>query len=122
MNIKRKIVALSSLGMSLVPSLALAQTVSGQINRIDDVFTIVQQFITRATPFLIGLAVFVIIFGVFKYILNAGDEEEVKKARWYILWGVVGVFVMISIWGLVNILYDTFQLNNNTLPVPQIFP
>jgi Na+/proline symporter len=122
MNIKRKIVALSSVGLSLLPTLAFAQSVSGNINRIDDVFNIVEAFITRATPFLIGLAVFVIIFGVFKFILNADNEEERKAARYYIFWGVIGVFVMISIWGLVNILSQTFNLSNNPLPPPQIFP
>ena len=121
MNIKRKILALGSTASFLLPSLALAQ-VSGQINRVDDLFTIVESFINRATPFLIGLAVFVIIFGVFKFILNAANEDERKAARSYIFWGVIGVFVMISIWGLVNILYDTFGLTNNPLPPPQIFP
>lgn len=122
MNIKKKILALGSFSLLSVPTFALAQTVSGQINRVDDVFTIVELFINRATPFLIGLAVFVIIFGVFKFILNAANEEERKAARSYIFWGVIGVFVMISIWGLVNILYDTFWLTNNPLPPPVIFP
>ncbi|MDO8594173.1 MAG: hypothetical protein Q7R93_01520 [bacterium] len=71
-------------------------------------------------PFIIGLAVFVIIWGIFTYIAHAAEEEKRAEARKFITWGVVGVFCMISIWGFVVILINTFGLestiNGNQIP------
>jgi len=70
-------------------------------------------------PFIIGLAVFVIIWGIFTYIAQAADEEKRAQARQYIVWGVIGVFFMISIWGFVTILVNTFGLDS-TIKADQI--
>lgn len=48
-------------------------------------------------PFIIGLAVFVILWGIFLYITKAAEEEKRAEAKRFILWGVVGVFVMLSL-------------------------
>lgn len=78
-------------------------TISGLLARI-------QGILNSIVPFIIGLAVFVIIWGIFKYILHAAEEEKRAEARAYIIWGIVGVFFMLSIWGFVNILVNTFDL------------
>lgn len=72
---------------------------------------IVQGIIDKLVPFIIGLAVFIIVWGIFGYISHSADEEKRAQARQFIVWGVVGVFCMLSIWGFVNILYNTFTLD-----------
>lgn len=61
---------------------------------------------------LTALAVFMVIFGIFKFIIHADDETERAKGRWAILWGIVGLFLMFSIWGLVYLLVNTFGLQH----------
>lgn len=39
-----------------------------------------------------------------------------------ILWGVIGVFLMLSVWGLVNILVNTFWLNTTVPSVGNVVP
>ncbi len=85
----------------------------------------IQGILDNIVPFIVGLAVFVIIWGIFTYITQASNEEKREEAKKYILWGVVGVFMMLSIWGFVNILLNTFsldnQINSDTIPkVPQL--
>ena len=67
--------------------------------------------INTLLPFIIGLAVLVIVWGLFNYIAGAGDEEKRAQAKQYIIWGIIGLFIMVSVWGLVNILARTFDLN-----------
>jgi hypothetical protein len=68
-------------------------------------------------PLIFAVAFLVFIYGVFKYfILSGGDEEAQKSGRQLILWGLIGFFVMFSVWGLVNILINTFGLNSNIRP------
>ena len=62
---------------------------------------------------LIAFAVLYIIFNVVRYIMKADNPEERNKIGLGVLWGIVGLFVILSIWGLVNILSNTFKTNNN---------
>lgn len=109
-----------------LPLVAFAQAsgVGGSLTRIDDVFRVVESFVNRATPFLIGLAVFIIIWGIFKLIYNIGGEDgkSRQEAQRLIFWGIVGVFVMISIWGLIKILINTLNLDTARPNIPDIFP
>ncbi len=66
-----------------------------------------------AVPFVFAAAFIVFIWGVFQtLILGKGDEEKAKAGRSLIIWGIVGFVVMLSVWGLVNIAVNTFNLNN----------
>ncbi|HUQ30215.1 MAG TPA: hypothetical protein VM103_01705 [Candidatus Paceibacterota bacterium] len=59
-------------------------------------------------PMIITLAFAVFIYGVFKYfILHGEDEESRKHGRAFAIWGLLGMVVIFSIWGFVNLLLDT---------------
>ena len=56
----------------------------------------------------LAIAVFVVIVGIVRY-FNAGDNPERRSDAVQLLtWGVITVFVMLTFWGLVNILLATF--------------
>ncbi len=57
-------------------------------------------------------------FYVFKYAV-AGGEDDKSIAKTHIIWGVIGLFIMVSIWGLVSILRHTFDLGGNSTPFAQ---
>lgn len=82
----------------------------------------INMLINTVIPFLVGLAVLVIIWGVFNYISGAGDEEKRAQAKQYIIWGVVGVFIMLSVWGLVNLLTNTAVLDESPDASPLVNP
>lgn len=70
-------------------------------------------------PLIIALAVIVFLWGVLKFITAAGDEKRRKEGRDFIIWGLIGITVMFSIWGLVRILTDTLNLGNTIPTIPQ---
>jgi len=82
----------------------------------------VNRVINYIVPFLVGLAVLVVIYGVFSFISNAADEEARASAKQFIIWGVIGIFIMLSVWGLVSILENTFtfQKNSAAITVPSV--
>lgn len=86
---------------------------NAEITTLAAFFAAIEGIINSIIPFIVGLAVFIIIWGVFTYIAGAGDEEKRAQAKSFIVWGVVGVFIMLSIWGLVNILAGTLRLKKN---------
>ena len=96
-----------------IPSIVGAQPIANAyrvpaLHTITDLIQTVTYYLNLLIPFLIGLGVFLIIVGVVRYVTEAANEEKRKEARQFVLWGVVDVFIMISIWGLVNILLGSF--------------
>lgn len=70
-------------------------------------------------PLLFAVAFIVFIYGVAKsYIFSRGEEGEVERGHKLILWGLVGFAVMISLWGLVNVVVNTFGLGGFGAPRP----
>lgn len=70
-------------------------------------------------PFIVGLTVFVILWGIFNYVVHGAEEEKRTEGRQFILYGIIGLFLMLSVWGLVNVLVNTFSLDN-TIKTEQI--
>jgi uncharacterized membrane protein len=54
-----------------------------------------------------AVALFVFVYGVIEMISKAGDEDARSKGRWHIFGGVVGMFIMLSAWGLINLVANT---------------
>lgn len=71
---------------------------------------------------LVGIALVAFLWGVVKYIAQGDKPEEKKKGLVVIGWGILGLFIMVSVWGFVNLLTDTFFGGNmpSQPPIPQI--
>ncbi len=101
----KKLVITSALIFPALTSLAQLTTVTEVVIRLQSVINLI-------IPFIVGLAVLVIVYGIFNFISSAGDEEARATAKQFIIWGIIGVFIMVSIWGLVNILVNSFGTTN----------
>jgi NADH:ubiquinone oxidoreductase subunit 2 (subunit N) len=68
-------------------------------------------------PVLFAIAFIVFLWGAFQtFIMGATSEETKDKGKGLMLWSLIGFFVMISIWGLVNILTGSVTFSDNTGP------
>ncbi|KKR70174.1 MAG: hypothetical protein UU13_C0012G0020 [Candidatus Nomurabacteria bacterium GW2011_GWB1_40_7] len=68
-------------------------------------------------PLIFALAMVFFVWGVVKFfIINAGEEAKRAEGKQYMIWGIVALAVMLSIWGLVAVLGTTFNLNTTILP------
>lgn len=103
---------LASVLVGLSPLMALAQQYTPN-QGVGGLFTFAGQVMGRVVPFIISLAVIFLLWNVFTYAI-AGDEEKKKASRINMVYGIVGLFVMVSIWGLVAILQSTFGTSGVT--------
>ncbi|MFA6601660.1 MAG: hypothetical protein WCT02_02255 [Candidatus Paceibacterota bacterium] len=62
---------------------------------------------------LVALAVIFIVYNVVWYIIRPSEAAGKTEAGLNILWGLVGLFIIVSLWGLVNILVGTFGTDSN---------
>jgi hypothetical protein len=77
--------------------------------------TIIGGILSPLVPFLVGLAVVIFIYGVITTIFSEGGEKK-EDGKKFMFWGIIGIFVMVSMWGLVTILQNTFGFSGNELP------
>ncbi len=63
-------------------------------------------------PLLLTVAVVIFLWGLVKYLFKIGGEEGSKGGLQIMLWGIVGLFVMVSIWGLVQLLQQTLNVDS----------
>ena len=56
-----------------------------------------------AVPVIAGLALLVFIWGLVKFISRVGgDEKAVTEGKKLMIWGLIALFIMISIWGILR--------------------
>ncbi|MES2994785.1 MAG: pilin [Patescibacteria group bacterium] len=60
-------------------------------------------------PLIFALAFIAFLWGVFTYfIAGAADEEKRDTGKKFVTYGLIGFFVMVSVWGIVNLLVNSF--------------
>lgn len=112
---------LSILTLAFVPFLASAQEFTFS-RTIDGFLAYLIYLGGRIMPLLILAALVLFLFGIVRLFFFKGAEADNKKNRDFVLYGIVALFVMVSVWGLVNILRSTFSLDNDNIPEPPAIP
>lgn len=61
---------------------------------------------------LFALAVVYFLYGLTRYLLSPDNEEIRKSSKSLMIWGVVGMFIMVSVFGIMNILLSTLGVTD----------
>ena len=122
-NILKK--SLKSLPLAFLPLIAFAQTGSTLCGPIKyskslqwylcEVYKIIGQYLI---PLLMLAATGFFIYGIVMFIKNANNETKRTEYKNYMTWGIVALFVMVSVWGIVAILGQI--VGTDTSVIPQI--
>ncbi len=73
-------------------------TLMSSINRV---------IINPLIVFMFALAIVYFLYGLMQYLLSPDNEEIRKNSKQHMLWGVIGMFIMIAVFGIMNILLTT---------------
>ncbi len=57
---------------------------------------------------LVALAFLFFFFGVVKFIAKSGDSRAVAEGRQQMLWGLIAIFIIVSVWGILRFIYGEF--------------
>lgn len=111
---------LYALPMFLLPFITNAKEVN--FTAFDTLISNISLTVGKIIPLLVGIAVLIFLWGVLKYILSGADDPDKRKeARGFMVWGIVAIFVMISVWGLVGLLSNTLGVSGTSAPkTPQV--
>ncbi len=66
---------------------------------------------TVIVPIIFALAFAAFVWGVVSYFfIHGGEEGKRAEGRNFILWGVIGMAVLFSVWGFVGLLLSTLGI------------
>ena len=68
-------------------------------------------------PLVVSLATAMFVWGVVQYVINSDEEAKKEKGKQFMIWGVIGLTVMFSVWGLVRIVGESFGIK---YAIPQL--
>jgi NADH:ubiquinone oxidoreductase subunit 2 (subunit N) len=111
----KKLVTLLVSVCALIPVAVSAQVLTNTTN----IATGISRIVNILIPIAFTLALLYFFYGVAKYIKSEGSGKE--EGRQIMIWGVVALFVMSSVWGLVFFLRGELGITDDSvIPIPTI--
>ncbi|MDO8604184.1 MAG: pilin [bacterium] len=106
-------------GLMLLPSIAFAAPqLQGGVTSASNLVVFLKDLLNVATGLIFAAAVVFFLWNVFKFVMSAGDEEKRKEGLNGIVYGIIGIAVMASVWGLVGFLTGTAGFTGGTSIAP----
>lgn len=111
----------AALGALILPVFVHAQTFNGAV--LGAYTAGIIDFINKyLIPFIWAIAFIVFLWGVYTYFIAGGaDEEKRSQGKQLVMWAVIGFVIMTSLWGVVNLLTNSFGFGGQNAPKPPTF-
>ncbi len=70
------------------------------------------QIINPIIMFMMALAILVFVWGVVEFLMNqgGGEEKAIAGGKQHIIWGLVGLLIMVGVFGIMRLIINTFGL------------
>jgi heme/copper-type cytochrome/quinol oxidase subunit 2 len=88
---------------ALMPILALAQSWGGE-TYFTDIAGTISGVINILIPAIMGLVFIGFFWFLYKYVMGSAEDKEKSKVG--LFWSVIAIVIMISIYGIANLLQD----------------
>ncbi|MFZ2150216.1 MAG: hypothetical protein WAV15_03590 [Minisyncoccia bacterium] len=62
--------------------------------------------------FLFALAMVFFLYGVLEFILNQENEEAKTNGKSHMLWGIIGLTIMMGVWTILGMIIKTFNIQD----------
>lgn len=96
--------------LALMPAVAFAQDLSNLQTLLESIGGLVD----TALPIVVAIGLLAFFWGLVKYIFTEAKEAGTKL----MIWGLVALFVMVSVWGLVNFIGDSLGVDDTKTVTP----
>ncbi len=73
------------------------------------------KLLPKLIPVLFGMALVVFFWGLARFVWSTSQTGK-AEGKGILLWGVVGLFVAASIWGIVTLVHELFGVEANRTP------
>jgi len=70
-----------------------------------------KQIINPLILLLFALALVYFLYGVFEFISNQTNEEKKTIGKNHMIWGIIGIVIMMGVFTIMNIIMNTFNID-----------
>ncbi len=79
-----------------------------RVTSLTSLITCVTDFIALLIPLGVAAALLVFIWGIAGMVLASGDAKAASDGRAKMLWGILALFVILSLSGIIQLVRSTF--------------
>src|SRR3989344_5431264 len=88
---------------------------SAALQGLEDFFKSLRILLNVAIYHIVGLAVIYFLWGMGQFILkDAGNDKTREDGKKKMLWGIITLFVMVSLFGILNFISKTLDIPINS--------
>ena len=95
----------------LTPFVAFAETLEDTLRTVNNLIGII-------TPIVVAIGLIFFFWGLANLLMNPEKDKDKGTSRDRMIYGILILFVMLSVWGLVGVLQDTFNVGGNQQITP----
>jgi hypothetical protein len=107
--------------MAFSPVLAFAA--EANLGGLSNLVTQFGNIIGKLMPILFILGIVYFFWGLVKFIMGAGDAKKVAEGRGIMIYGIIALAVMASVYGLIGWLQSSLGVQGGgTIPLPVLPP
>ena len=88
-------------------------------NQVEVLLCNIQSLLNSIVPILITLGVVYFVWGVVQYFIFDSEEAK-KKGRERMIYGIIGLAIIISLWGIVTLVTETLGIGRQSFPVAEV--
>lgn len=67
------------------------------------------EILNPVVGFMFALALLYFVYGMYEFIAGADNEDAVSKGREHMLYGIIGMFIMVSAFGILKLICNTIR-------------
>lgn len=112
MRTRLSVISALSASAAFLPLVASAQTLLNTL-------ALFSQFLNSLVYLAITAAILAFFWGLIRYLFNNKGGDDKKQGLEIMMYGILALFVMVSIWGIIQLLQRTFGVTNNQAIIPQ---
>ncbi len=71
---------------------------------------VASEIINPLILFLFALAVVFFLWGMLEFLLNQQSDEKKTTGKSHMIWGIVGIAIMMGVWTILNIILNTLNI------------
>ena len=104
----------------IITLLLLPAIASAQLGGVKGLIQAVGGLINPLIAIVVGVALLVFFWGLVKFIFRVGgDEKAVADGKRIMIWGLITLFVMLSVWGIIGFMQKAlFPPGGGSTPPP----
>jgi hypothetical protein len=111
--------ALTAAALLFLPLISSAQSLN--LSPLQTLISSIASLIGMIVPVLLTLALVVFFWGLVRYLWGHGGKADIDGAKRIMKWGLITLFVMVSVWGIIELMQTALGINKNaTGKAPQI--